>query len=153
MSENIRDIFNRISQIPGAEKGGADDFLRISLPVAANSDYYFSVFLYKDGDPQISATYSKNSDCYFWYHPFEIYDFDSQEDRINAFNKTVENLFINPTRIIQKKGLISWSFSCFYFKNNEWIKVYSHSGLRIANTPPINAKEIIYQSPIVVSKI
>ena len=153
MEKDIKDIFDKLLKLPGAKELRTEGYLKISFPAALNSDYNFSLYLYYDNEPQICASHTIKPESFFWFHPFEIYDFDSEEERIDAFNKTVENLFTNPTRIVQKKGLISWSFSCFYFKNVKWIEVYSHSGLRISNVPPINTKEIIYQSPIVVSNI
>ena len=97
------------------------DWSLLHLPPAPNGDYSIEVYVYADGEPEISAQLvGAPTHLHFWYHPFEIYDFGSEQERDEDFIEAVRLLLTRRSRIRQKKGLFSCSFVCEVDDNGSW---------------------------------
>ena len=117
----------------------------VRLPVPELADYYYKVILHPDAHELIAHLIS-NDDTYFWYRSYETYDFSCEKERRERIVEDVLNVYLHKTRIIQKRCIISWRFSCEYFISGEWASLYSHSCTRSYSVPPISGSEHIYYS-------
>jgi hypothetical protein len=147
--------FNPVIQPAGAEGYGAH-IGKLDLPPAHGADYFFRLWLYPDGERQISARLVEDSReaTYFWYRPFELAEFrGSTEDLISVFREKLEALLTHETRIIQRKGWLSWHFRCEYRASGNWKCLYRHSALRGGFKPPqIRGRRRIYSSAALTVK-
>jgi hypothetical protein len=127
---------------------------RLNLPSAPGAEYFFKVWFYEDGERQISAHLILHSseDNYFWHRPFELAEFrGSQDDLVTEFCKELEALLTHETRIVQRKGWLSWHFSCEYRAGEKWKSVCSHSAFRgVGFKPPQieGSKRVYHSAPI-----
>lgn len=128
-----------------------DVITKVDLPIALGGEYFFRLWFYKDGERQISAHLVPrcSNDTYFWYQPFEMNEFkDSEHGVVIEFCKELEVLLTHETRIIQRKGWLSWHFDCEYHAGEEWKSLYRHSALRSGGfrPPEIEGRRRVYHS-------
>ena len=130
-------------------EGDSKTFLE--LPPASGADYRFLLFF--KPEVQIHAKlFGADQKQYFWYMPFEEDAYPKNLERLQTeFIVTVERLVLNPTRIVQRRGLLSDSFKLECQWDGKWHPVYRHSCFRFAFTvPPIRGRLHVYLSPPVV---
>ncbi len=103
---------------------GGPEWSQLSLPPAPDAEYTFEIHVYEDGEPQICARLlNDDSDRYFWYHPFEVPDFGSVDERDSGFFEALELLVTKPSRIRQSKGWFLCRFICEVLDNGQWRRV------------------------------
>jgi len=129
---------------------------RFDLPTAPGAEYFFRVWFYEDGERQISAQLIQHrcDDTFFWYRPFEMAEFrGSEDDLASEFCMELESLLTHETRIVQRKGWLSWHFSCEYRAGEEWKSVCSHSAFRGGGFKPphIEGRRRVYHSAPIAS--
>lgn len=151
MKKEINAVFNKVCQIPGAEKIETTGFLKINLPLQDDSDFAFSISLSENNEPRIAAINYTESSAELWFHSFNILDYDSEEARAGALNLTIRNLFTNPTRIVQNMGLLVWTYDCYYSNNNNWIEVYPLLFFKPLNVLKVKKSRIVYQASKIIS--
>jgi hypothetical protein len=120
------------------------------LPAPPGAEYAFSVWIYDTGEPQIMARLVNADEHHsFWYKPFELVDWPSEEAREEAFLKTLGLVLNLPTRIVQRKGLLFWSFDCALQTEGGWKSISGIGILRRSNmeVPPIEERTRSYYSP------
>jgi hypothetical protein len=130
-----------------------ESFCAIHLPAAPQGEYRFVLYVYDDGEPQLSATLvDGDPNAYFWYWPFEEPDYDTRTERERAFLSAVKELVTSRTRIRQKRGLLSTHFRCEVQRGSDW----SQAGPFMAGSrwgfrpPPITGKLAYYESPALI---
>jgi hypothetical protein len=100
------------------------DWSQLSLPSAPGAEYRFEIHVYADGEPQICARLlNDDTDQYFWYHPFEVPDFGSVDERDKGFFEALQLLVTKPSRIRQSKGLFLCRFVCEIQEGGQWRRV------------------------------
>ena len=136
----------------------SEEYLSFALPLAADADYAFRLWLHPDGERQISAVIAGTEDTattelYFWHHPFEIPDYDSIEELNQAFMDTIVLLASHETRIVQEKKALTWEFSCEAKSAGTWRHVFSDVALSFTNFvfPSIDGRTKIYSSPALLA--
>jgi hypothetical protein len=114
---------------------GGPEWSQLSLPSAPGAQYNFEIHVYTDGEPQICARLlNDDANRYFWYHPFEVPDFGSVEERDKGFFEALELLVTRPSRIRQSKGLFLCRFVCEVLDSEQWRRVGpSMSALTLTN--------------------
>ena len=147
--------FNPAVLPAGAEGEGAHTG-PLDLPPAHGADFFFRLWLYADGERHISAKLVEDSRdaTYFWHRPFELAEFrGSEEGLLSAFREELAALLIHETRIIQRKGWLSWHFRCEYRASGNWKCLYRHSALRGGFKPPqIRGRRRVYSSAALTVK-
>ena len=136
---------------------GRDHFL--DLPAAPSAEYSFRLWFYErdaaGSSREISAQLvgQLNTDVYFWYWSFERAEFRTDEALFEAFDHSLLTLIRQPTRIVQKRGLLNWTFRLeARLPELGWTPQYQHAVLRLGvRAPSIDGRERIYSSPPVVS--
>jgi hypothetical protein len=153
MKKEIHAVFNKICQIPGAEKTETNGILSISLPKYDGSDFNYSLSLSDNNEPRIAAINYIESGVELWYHSFNIHDYDSEKEKAEAFYSTIRNLFMNPTKIVQNMGLLTWSYNCYYYSNNsDWVEVYPLLLLKPLNILRVKRNKIVYRASKIISE-
>jgi hypothetical protein len=93
--------------------------VRLAPPLSA--DYSFQLYVYDDGESQICAELLEGGDfTAFWYWPFEIQEFRSQQAQWQAFLQGVHSVLSCPTRISRKSGLVFHTFRCEAREGASW---------------------------------
>ena len=150
----LPDFNSAVQRVEGSKLAGPN-IGRLDLPPAHGADYFFRLWFSSD-ERQISAKLIEDSDDakYFWYRPFELAEFrDSIEDLVSAFCEELEVLTTHETRIIQRKGWLSWHFRCEYRSSGKWKCLYRHSALRSGFKPPqIKGRKRVYGSAALIGK-
>jgi hypothetical protein len=149
------------AELPRAEvqivASGHDRFL--DLPASPSAEYSFRLWFYEDdatgGSREISARLvgHAQAETSFWYWPFESAQFNTAEALSDAFDKSLLTLIRRPTRIVQKRGLLNWTFRLdAQLPELGWKQQYRHAVFRLGGrAPSIDGRERIYSSPSVVS--
>jgi hypothetical protein len=137
-----------IAKSPTSQKSAE---LLLKLPPAPDADYQFLLWL--EPEMQIHARLLGTGQNYsFWYMPFEAAGY--REDLGNlgkAFAETVETVILHPTRIVQKRGLLSHSFKLECEREGAWHRIYQMSYMRFAfEAPRIRGRRHVYCSPPIV---
>lgn len=124
--------------------------ISLDLPPASRADYQFR--FYFEPEMQIHARLlGMGREHYFWYMVFEEAAFGGDLEKLCiAFVGAVENVIFHPTRIIQKRGLLSHSFKLEYQRDEQWQGVDRISCSRWFKVPPIRGQRHVYFSPPVV---
>jgi hypothetical protein len=122
------------------------------LAPAPTADYAFSVWVYDDGEPQLTAQLvNAQGDHRFWSKAFEAADWESVEDRDEVFLDTLDVVLNGRTRIRQVRGWLFWHFSCHVQADDEWKAVGGMSwGRWIKGIPPVPGRRQDYYSPRLV---
>jgi hypothetical protein len=132
---------------------------RLVLPFSPGAEYRFRLWFYADGDREIGAERIDTDgqpiapDLLFWYHPFELPDFENSADRLaRAFDREILGLLHVPTRVWQRRG---WLMSRLGLEREAtpgtWERVYQHAALftlKVASTP---APRHVFLAPPVVA--
>lgn len=116
------------------------------------NDYTYKIWQgVESQNASISAklSYSSNKE-YFWVYPFEPYNSVSSEQKSNEnmefIMEQLDRLTNFKTRIIQKNNLLSQTFICEIYKDNNWMTYYKHSALKTNFVfPIIEGNQKIYQ--------
>jgi hypothetical protein len=121
----------------------------IHLEAPGGADYAFMVWVYDDGEPQISARLNGSvEDDHFWGKSFELPDYGSVEARTAAFLEVLERVVTCPTRITQEKGWLFWHFHCDARVGSTWVSVGGHSAARWSfGVRDTGRREAAYSSP------
>ena len=122
----------------------------LNLPRPANADFQVAVFMYEDGEPQITASIpeEEREHDYFCYLAFEIADYSSDQARFEDFETSLGLIVRNPSRIVQEKGMMLWDFSWECQVGDEWVHVGGVSCLRASfSAPKIQGRKHVYRSP------
>lgn len=105
-------------------------YTRLALPAAEGAEFQFNLYVYDDGEPQIStkpmpglASGISVDELAFWSLPFEEPDYDNHAERLAAFLAALEMLLTRPVRITQRRGWFWYRFSCDYQLGDRWIPV------------------------------
>jgi hypothetical protein len=121
----------------------------------SGADYYFHIWAHNEGDFQIGASLKNgqsNNDLSFWYYPFEINVGIPENKIFSNFSDCLNKLIYYPSRIIQKRGLLFWSFQMQVLINDKWEDLYGMSCTRLFfKAPPMKGSQAIYHSPALVS--
>jgi hypothetical protein len=136
---------------------GRDRFL--DLQAGPSAEYSFRLWFYENdatgSSREISARLlgQAQPETCFWYWPFESAQFNTAEALSDAFDKSLLTLIRRPTRIVQKRGLLNWTFRLdAQLPELGWTQQYRHAVFRFgARAPSIDGRERIYSSPAVVS--
>jgi hypothetical protein len=151
MNEEMLTVFNKLCQIPGIEKIETNGIIHIDLPQHDDSDFTFSVSLSKSAEPMITAINYKELSTELWFHTFNIHDYDSEKERLEAFYQTIKNLLTNPTKIVQNTGLIISSYDCYYYINSNWVEVFPLLFLKPLNILNAKRSKIVYRASKIIS--
>jgi hypothetical protein len=154
-ASDYRTILGPLLDLPGVRAAEVEKFgedlagVRLRIAPAAGADYGFELYVYEDGEPQISARLLSDPDAYFWYRPFEIDDFSGGDARLTAFRATAAKLLESRTVVVQVRGLLFDSFTLFCEASAGRERVYSISGLRLGGCrgPAISGRRHEYASP------
>jgi hypothetical protein len=131
---------------------------RLVLPFSPGAEYRFRLWFYADGDREIGAERIDAAgqaiarDLLFWYHPFELPDFENSADSLaGAFDRELLGLLHVPTRVWQERG---WLTSRLGLEREAvpgtWESVHQHAALftlKLARTP---APRHVFVAPPVV---
>ncbi len=130
-------------------RAAGPDSSQLTLPSAPGAEYGFEIHVHIDGEPQICARLlNDNSDRYFWYHPFEVPDFGSVDERDKGFFEVLQLLVTKPSRIRQSEGLFLCRFVCEVLDNGQWRRVGpSMSALTFTNFRLPPGRHRTYTSP------
>jgi hypothetical protein len=115
-----------------------------------DGDYRFKLYLYKEGNMSIGAELvnQPNDYNYFWSRLIEQYSKRSIDDMQFEVIEVLNKILKHETRIIQKRGLLFWHFSCQYHDGGQLKSVGGNSTLRFPNVkvPYPKLSEKIYRS-------
>lgn len=126
------------------------EFDRVSFARHREAEYAFEIYVYPDGDADISAVMVVQEDPDFhWHLPFENLGSPDIEGLLSELVSDLGTLLTHPTRIVQDRGLLWWSYSCEALVDSRWTKIggsiaslrWPFSGLRR------EAKRRIYSAP------
>jgi hypothetical protein len=122
--------------------------------VAAGEITAVGVTGHGDGEAQLSASLleQESKDLYFWYIPFELPDFESPRAAIEALVDRATKVMGNPSRILQRRGLLFWSFEAEFLEADEWTSAGGVSAFRFGgfHVPETHERERAYHSPRVL---
>ncbi len=123
---------------------------RLDAPPGA--DYAFCVWVYDDGEPQLSAQLLEVQENHrFWWMPFEALDWRNPTARERAFFEALDAILNHPTRVIESRSLLLWSFSCDYHADGLWKPLREISIARwVRGVPRITGRRREYRSPRLV---
>jgi len=118
------------------------------LSPSSGADYAFSVWVYEDAEPQITATLLSAPDKeMFWGRSFELPDYASTEARDAEFFTVLDRVLTYPTRITQTRSLLFWCFDCEAELAGSWVSVGGCSAVRwIRSVPPADGPQVEYSS-------
>lgn len=131
-------------------------YVKLALPAARGADFHFNVYVYDDGEPQITAQprvgggdlHDVRDLVAFWHLSFEAPDFLSDDDRLNAFLAVLGCLLTHDVRIRQRRGWLNYSFTCEYQADDRWIALPGVSYLRWTLRPAApEAGVLCFSSP------
>jgi hypothetical protein len=106
-----------------------DDIDRLVLPANPDDDYYWEVrFLPEGAHVHARLTRFSEKDYYFWYWPFDEWDYGSREEHLGSLLNRLCTLITHNTRITQKTGYLCWTFVCHAWVDQRWAKVSANSG-------------------------
>lgn len=106
------------------------------LPTPPAAEYSFSVYIYPDGEPQISAELLAAPGGYFWYYSFEMPYFDSSHEQAAKFLSELERLLQSESKIVETQGLLWRSYTCLLYKGGEWSDFGTHPSLLAPGLSP-----------------
>ena len=155
---NCEELIDRTLQLVREVTGRPESFEQVEsdwsvlrLPPTPNADYGIEIYMYADGEPQICAQLvGAPSDLHFWCHPFEIYDFGSEQERDDGFLEAVRLLLTKRSRIRQKKGLLCCDFICEVDEGGSWRRLgpgtsaVTFTGIRL----PPGRRRVYHSSPL-----
>jgi hypothetical protein len=93
--------------------------------------------VYADGEPQIIARpiqwQPKSArKIAFWSMPFERGGFASGDEMCQAFLRALDIILAHRTRVIQRRGILAYSFRCEYEVDGKWEHLASVAWSRFA---------------------
>jgi hypothetical protein len=120
----------------------------VKLPPAPAADYQFELTFEPERQIHAQLLDASNQRIAFWYMPFEDAAFGDSPARLDeAFIQTLERLLSHETRIVQRRGLLTHSFTCEYRAIDEWKRISGISYLRWFAAPRIKGRQHVYHSP------
>ncbi len=151
------------SEFPGMNTNimvsGRSQFL--DLPAPPSAEYSFRLWFHErsaaGSDREIGARLvaqaEKPVDFYFWHWSFESARFRAEEALLEAFDHSLLTLIRHPTRIVQRRGLLTWMFRLdARLPELGWVPQYQHAGFRLGvRVPAIDGRERVYFSPALLS--
>ena len=149
MDTRVARQLNRL--IPGFEENLTKEpppAVLLELPTAPSADYRF--LLYFEPEMQIHAKLlGTDQKRYFWYMPFKEAAYRNDPGKLfTAFADAVEALILHPTRIVQRRGLLSHSFKLECQRDGQWQHVSGNSCWRFGfDVPTIRGRRHVYNSP------
>jgi len=129
------------------------DYLRFVLPLTEGSDYWFELYVYEDGEPQITAVRQSGArgTQLVWALPFEHYDFEGTGAAQVAFLEKVDTILRHRTRLTHTTRALAHNVRCEYQTGASWALVGSFSWAKGASTPtsgpPLDAG-VLYCAPL-----
>jgi hypothetical protein len=146
-------LLRRTSEVLGSveyRRVETPDYSVWHLEAADGADYAFAVWVYDNGEPEISARLGDSSeDCFFWGRHFELPGHSSVESRNLVFLEILERVVTCATRITQTKGWLFWGFRCDAQVGERWVSLGGHSAARWIPVRDTGQKETVYFSPAV----
>lgn len=122
-------------------------YTRWDVPLNGASDYSISAILYDDGGLEIAAKLPENAGAYFWHSSIEVVRGVSDQERLKKFSDALAAVLLNKSRVVQKRGLLFWSFSMEIFQDGKWTPLDGVSCLRWGfAVPPIEGRVRVYES-------
>jgi hypothetical protein len=136
----------------GAFRQDARVYTAFRLPRIPAADYSFSVWVYEDGEPLITASRAdEHADESFWVRPFESAQYASKAAQYQEFLDLLQTALTSRTRITQIQGWLFTHFSCHAVVGGQWVALGGHSVARwIKGIPVINGRRHEYYSPPVL---
>jgi hypothetical protein len=132
------------------QREDTDKYTVFRLAPGKDAEYAFAVWVYEDGEPQLSASLTSSHDEHsFWYLPFELPDWPNAAARTEDFLAALHTVVSKRTRITQTRRLLSWSFDCEFDDCGVWKSIGGISFLRFSNfvIPKIEGRRRRYSSP------
>jgi len=144
-------LLGRTSELLGSVKHRRVDrpeYTRFRLGLPPGADYAFSVWIYDDGEPQISARLPESAAGEtFWSRHFELPDYPDVTSRNLEFLEVLDRIVSWQTRITQARGWLAWSFQCHALVGTEWVPVGGVAAAKWLDVRDRSAKEKEYFSP------
>jgi hypothetical protein len=101
---------------------------KLALPPAEGADFHLNIYVYDDGEPQITAQplghgspRDARDQVAFWGLSFEVADYRTDEERNTAFLATLDLLLTHEVRITQRRGCLNYHFTCEYKNGDDWL--------------------------------
>lgn len=136
-----------------AKRTDRESDIELLFPTAAGSDYQFAASITNDLiDLQVAAKLLDpvlaSSTDYFWYSPNERYGFASFEEHFDCFMEELLAVISHPTRIVQRKGIVSWNFCCEYLEGGVWKQIHGATAVRFRafKVPPVTGKQRLFSA-------
>ena len=122
----------------------------LDLPVPDGAQYQISLF---PSVPEIAARLLPPLDrAFFWYWPFRIQQYGTEEQREAEFFRCIGLILANPTRIIQRRGLVDTRFRCHALTGDGKEPIGGSVGSFLSlSVPDICGRECTYASPALLA--
>lgn len=123
---------------------------RFALPEGA--DYGFVISADREGEADISAELVSDPDTYFWSIRLELPDFPSSAALAAQLVYLATQLLGHPSRIIQRRGFLLYSFSSEAMIEGSWKRFGGGFAFRWGGFtfPNMHGSERVYSSPTVL---
>jgi hypothetical protein len=130
------------------------DATRLELPSAPGAEYSFQLWCYADGERNIHADLIADPEQRFWYHPFELEDFDRDPVKVAAATERELLLLVSRrTRVRINRGWVFWNFVLeAETASGEWERVSGYGLLRGNPAPLATGDSAIYHAPPLVAR-
>lgn len=112
------------------------------------AEYRFLVYVYPDGEPQISAERLSSPAAYFWYYSFELADFASHREQADTFLSELGRLLSSASRIVETQGWLFRSYECLLEQAGSWSRFGPHLALL---APRLRRRRRVFRSPPVAA--
>lgn len=139
-----------LKQIQNAEYTETPEWVSMEIPAVEGGDYNFYVSFHTKMNAAIGAVNISSPGKGFWEQIFDRYGSITNEDVFEEMNENIPRLLQNPTKIVQKRGLINWHFIMYVWMNNEWVRTYTVYSLKLIRVPKIKGRIKEYFSPKVI---
>jgi hypothetical protein len=136
-----------LQQVQGAEFTQDENSISMNIPAAEGADYYFSVGYHATMNASLSASPLNISGKHFWWQIFDRYGDMTDQDVFDEMNEKLPEILQNPTKIVQKRGILNWSFQMYILINNTWAPSYCVLSPKWIKAPKIKGKIKEYFSP------
>jgi RNA polymerase subunit RPABC4/transcription elongation factor Spt4 len=140
-----------LKQIKGAEFIETPERVSMAIPAAEGADYSFTI-IYDTIAWSTIWTYSigDSRNPYLWNQVFERDEYLTDDDVFEDMDENIPRLLQNPTKIVQKRGLINWRFIMYVRQDDAWAETSRVIHLGWFGAPKIKGKMKEYFSPKVI---
>lgn len=148
----VKRVIRRFAEL-GGDTEKADSVIkywRTNFSVAADADYSFSACVYEEGGASLAASrVDTDEDEYFWARSYNRSEFEDTKVLLNTLVEDVSSVLQHSSRVVQTKGLLTYSFSCEYFRDGAWTCLHKTRASRLGGFrfPPTKQRVTVYSSP------